>query len=229
MAGIVNIIDQVGDSKIRRFSSDASIFFYRAGMAIDADGSPHAYHPNNIGLDDIRNAGEPGNWYGVVTDTGKSSGEPIIQGSHDLAPGYFVSATSLVDTSKARIDSRRYVNAETIPYFVLPGNNTFGSKLGDFGFVINSKNSKSCGCIFADTGPADKIGEGSIALAKELGINPSPKNGGTDDGLAYVVFPGSRIGWPLPVDEIHQKATKLFKDWGGFAKMKQGLPSLNWD
>jgi Fungal chitosanase of glycosyl hydrolase group 75 len=229
MAVTVNIITKIGSSNIRMFSSDASIFFYRAGLAIDADGSPHAYHPNNIGLDDLANAGEDGNWYGVVTDSGRDSGDPIVQGDTDPAPGYYISATSLTDDSKERLDPRRYVDAETIPYFVLPGNHTFGARLGDFGFVVNSENGKGCGCIFADTGPANKIGEGSIALAEELGIaNTSPKNGGVDDGLAYIVFPGSRKGWPLSVGDIHQTATKLFKNWGGYAKIKQGLPNLDW-
>jgi len=28
-------------------------------MSIDADGAPNAYHPDNIGLDDLKNAGYP--------------------------------------------------------------------------------------------------------------------------------------------------------------------------
>jgi Fungal chitosanase of glycosyl hydrolase group 75 len=225
----VNIIDDVDDSHIRQFDTDSSIFFFRAGMAIDADGAYHAYHPDDIGLDWLDNAGSPGDWYGVVTDTGRGSGEPVIQGPGDPAPGYYVSATTLEDPSKARTDPRRYVNAETIPFFVLPGNKKMGARLGDFGYVVNSENGRGCGCIFADTGPANKIGEGSIALAKELGIsNTSPKDGGVDDGIAYIVFPGSKIGWPITVDEIHQKASKLFRDWGGMLKIKKGLPNLPW-
>jgi hypothetical protein len=229
MAVTVNVIEQVGDSKIRRFSSDSSIFFYRAGMAIDADGAPHSYHQDDQkGLDFLANGGEPGDWWALVTDTGKSNGSPVVQSATDPAPGFYISMTSLEDLGKSRTNPRRYVDAETIPYFVLPGNKKFGTKLGDFGFVVNPANGQSCGCIFADTGPADKIGEGSIALAKELGIKANPKAGGVDDGLAYVVFPGSSSGWPLAVDDIHQKATKLFKAWGGFAKIKQGLPNLEW-
>ncbi len=40
-------------------------FFYEAGMTIDADGAPNAYHPDNTGLDDLRNAGAPGYWEGL--------------------------------------------------------------------------------------------------------------------------------------------------------------------
>jgi hypothetical protein len=229
MTVTVDVIDILSETKIRRFSSDTKIFFFRAGMAIDADGSPHAYHPDDDpGLDDLANAGHPGDWWALVTDTGDSDGDPVVQGAKDPAPGFYISTTTLEDRKKDRKDPKRYVNAETIPFFVLPGNKRFGAKLGDFGFVVNSTNGKSCGCVFADTGPVDEVGEGSIALAKALGLNANPKNGGADDGLAYIIFPDSGAGWPLSADEIGKKATKLFENWGGMAKIKQGLPRLNW-
>src|SRR4051812_22059936 len=46
------------------------VVYWSSGMQIDADGCPRAYHPKNIGLDWLANAGEPGNWYGLVTDDG---------------------------------------------------------------------------------------------------------------------------------------------------------------
>jgi hypothetical protein len=226
MAISIDKIDMIGESYIRRFSTDPSVFFFRAGMMVDADGSPRAYHQDNSkGLDFLGNAGVDGNWWALVTDNEEN---PIVQGAGAPAPGFYISMTSLVDPSKRQNDPKRYVDAETIPYFVLPGNQKFSANLGDFGFVVNPSNGKSCGCIFADTGPEGKIGEGSIALAKKLGINSNPKGGGVEDGLAYIVFPGTKSGWPLSADEIHQKASKLFASWGGLAKIKQGLPNLNW-
>jgi Fungal chitosanase of glycosyl hydrolase group 75 len=225
----VIVIDQLGETKVRKFSTDSSIFFFRAGLAIDADGAPHAYHPkDDPGLDYLENAGEPGDWWALVTDTGESDGDPIIQGSQDLAPGFYISTTTLEDQSKKRTDPKRYVDSEAIPFFVLPNNKQFGAKLGDFGFVVNSANGKSCGCVFADTGPDDELGEGSIALAKALGIDANPRDGGVDDGLAYIVFPSSGPGWPSSADEIKKKATKLFETWGGMEKIKEGLPRLDW-
>jgi hypothetical protein len=229
MTIVINIIDEVGDSKIRRFSSDTSIFFYRAGMMVDADGSPHAYHQDNTkGLDFLGNAGVPGDWWALVTDTGESDGKPIVQGARDPAPGFYISMTSLEDSSKKPTDPYRYVDAEVIPYFVLPSDRNFGAELGDFGIVVNPSNQKVCGCVFADIGPADEIGEGSISLAKALGINANPKNGGVADGLAYIVFPGTKSGWPLSVAEIRKKSSKLFEDWGGINKIESGLPNLAW-
>jgi Fungal chitosanase of glycosyl hydrolase group 75 len=66
-------------------------------LGIDADGSPHAYHPNGSppGLDYLANAGKPGNWYGIVTDNQKASGNPVVQGSSDPAPGFYISSTAL--------------------------------------------------------------------------------------------------------------------------------------
>jgi len=39
-------------------------FLFVSGMAIDADGSPHAYNPSDTGLDNFANGGRPGNWWG---------------------------------------------------------------------------------------------------------------------------------------------------------------------
>ena len=62
---------------------------FEGGMMVDADGSPQAYHPppdERKGLDNLADAGEPGNWWGIVTDNGKGSGNPVVQGSNDPAP-----------------------------------------------------------------------------------------------------------------------------------------------
>ena len=45
-------------------------FFYESGMTIDADGAPNAYHPDNLGLDDLANAGTPGSWEGLAKNCG---------------------------------------------------------------------------------------------------------------------------------------------------------------
>jgi hypothetical protein len=47
--------------------------------------------------------------------------------------------------------------------------------------------------VFADTGPADIIGEASYAMASALGIDPNPATGGIDSGVAYLVFKGSQV------------------------------------
>ena len=199
-------------------------FFFTAGMAIDADGAPDAYHPDDIGKDYLANAGRPGNWWALVTDNGKSSGRPLIQQAGDPKPGFYISPTALEDRTKAARDPKRYVDSNTIPYLVLPSNQRGGARLGDFGVVINSNNGKSAYAIFADLGPRNKIGEGSIALAERLGIASNPRRGGASRGVVYVVFSGSGNGRPRSLDEIESEGKSLFENWGGMRQLDACLP-----
>jgi len=197
----------------------ASAVFFQAGMTIDADGAPNAYNPENTGLDDISNAGVPGHWDGVVQD---EDGDPYIQGPDDPFPGYYVSCTSLCDRSKRSIDPRRYVDASKIPYVVLPGGlaRQAGMRLGDFALVVNLRNDSSSYAIFADVGT---LGEGSIALADNLGIHSDARVGGTRGGILYVIFPGSGNGSPRTVEEINSEAATHAHRWGGINRVNACL------
>jgi len=200
---------------------------YQTGLNVDADGSPFAYHPrhgSDKGLDYLGNAGKPGNWWGIATDNGKGSGNPVIQNANDPAPGYYVSTTSLQDPNFKRTDPRAYVNASEIPFIVLPlRHKNFGGHLGDLGAVVNLKNGKIAYVIAADEGPPNKLGEGSVALAKALGVNASAKSGGTSNGIAYCFFPGSGNRRPQTLAEINKTASALFSQFGGTSKLKELL------
>jgi hypothetical protein len=191
----------------------SAAFFYEAGMTIDADGAPNAYHPDNIGLDDLANAGSPGNWQGLAKD---ADGEPFVQGPNDPFPGYYVSATALADRTKPVNDPARYVDASKIPFIVLPGGmaRQMGARPGDFAFVFNQRNGKSSYAIFGDVGPSERIGEGSMALAENLGIRSDARNGGARRGILFLVFPGSGNGRPRPIEEISAESEKLLQAWG---------------
>ncbi len=170
------------------------------------------YHPTNdkIALDFKAN-GFP---FALV----KVNGKPIIQGPNDPAPGFFVSTTSLEDTTKAETDPRRYVDSETISYIVLPPALVGSGKarLGDFAVVIDRKNGKSSFAIFADIGPKKNLGEGSIALAKALELKKDPKHGGPVADLIYIVFPGSNPDHrPKSQEEINTRGAEAFALWGG--------------
>jgi hypothetical protein len=193
---------------------ESSAFFFESSLTVDADGAPNAYHPDNLGLDNLANAGAPGSWSGLAAD---KSGAPYIQGSDDLFPGYYVSSTSLYDLTKAASDPARYVDASRIPYIVLPEgmDSQSGAHLGDFAVVFNLQNGMSSPAIFADTGPPDRIGEGSVALAENLGLWPDARSGGTTRGILYLVFPGSGNGNPRSIEEINSEAERLYRFWGG--------------
>jgi hypothetical protein len=66
---------------------------------------------------------------------------------------------------------------------VLPSGGSAGAKLGDLAVVFNGKNGKIVNAIYADVGPSNKIGEGSIALAEALAIPSSPRTGGVSSGV----------------------------------------------
>ena len=112
---------------------DGSVRFF-AGATIDGDGAngqfgqPPCYAPASYEgqtLDILANAGEPGNWYGVITSTGKKTGKPIVQKKTDPCPGAYVSATSLYLPGKngePLPDSSplKYVDSATYPFFPVP-------------------------------------------------------------------------------------------------------------
>jgi hypothetical protein len=226
----LKFLKRIGYSDINTLEDDDSAFFYEGGMMIDADGGYHAYHPDNkSGLDYLGNAGRPGNWWALVTDNGEPNGRPVIQTAADPAPGFYISTTSLEDPNYDRKDPRRYVNAEAVNFIVLPGRLGLGAKLGDFAVVIRPATAAYDYAVYADVGPANKIGEGSIALAAALGIPSSPKTGGVGHGIVYIVFPGSAQGWPHSQPEIDQNAAGLFSSWGGIDKAKDCFPHLEWN
>jgi hypothetical protein len=93
-------------------------------------------------------------------------------------------------------------------------------RLGDLGAAYNIANGKMCFAQFCETGPATKIGEGSIALAQALGINSSPKHGGVDTRqIVYVIFPSTGVGRGLSAQEINTKTAPIFEAWGGAGRM----------
>lgn len=98
---------------------------------------------------------------------------------------------------------------------MLPSDKRGNAKLGDFGLVVNQANNKSSYAIFADIGPAERIGEGSIALAKALEIRSDPRRGGTASGIIYLIFPNSGNGKPRTIEEINVAGERLFQAWGG--------------
>lgn len=209
-----------GDEVVRqvpiwRLQNDA-VFFFASGMTIDADGAPNAYNPKDTGLDDLSNAGQPGHWDGIIAD---DEGNPVVQGPNDPFPGYYISCTALSDWTKERIDPTRYVDASKIPYIALPGElaRDSGTRLGDLAVVVNTRNGRFSYAIFADIG---RLGEGSIALADNLGIWSDARQGGRWGGMLYLVFPGSGEHRPMSVEEINQRTETLFHDWGGLEHVR---------
>lgn len=183
-------------------------FTWTAGLAVDGDGSPRCYHPDNHGgLDDLANAGSPGAWWGIACD---DHGEPYVQTATDPAPGFYVSQTALGDHRWPERDPRRYVDAGRVAYLAIPPELTaLGVHLGDVALV--EFRGEWAPAIVADIGPRGKLGEGSIALARALGIPDSPRHGGVGAGVRVTVWPASatRVPWPRSMEGITAEAVKL--------------------
>ncbi|HEY6253759.1 MAG TPA: glycoside hydrolase family 75 protein [Candidatus Angelobacter sp.] len=195
--------------------------FFTAGMTIDADGAPNAYAPHNRGLDYTANARGAHGWVALVTS---QSGHPVIQ-KHGAYRGYYVSTTSLQQSNMYdERDPKKYIDATKVPYIALPPDfaKRFNIILGDLALVLNRANGRSAYAIFADVGPKGRIGEGSIALAKRLGIPADPRHDSAEDGVTYLIFPGSA----LPADRhitarnIKSSAARLYHRWGGTQRLR---------
>lgn len=225
---IATVKDSSGKSvDVYQDDGDAA-FFYLAAMSVDADGSPRAYHPRDYpvdrhtGLDNPAHAGKPGNWWALATDNDKPSGTPLVQKASDPAPGYWISMTAL--SSGAPSNPKSYVDAEVIPYIVMP-TGLGGAKKGDFGIVLNTQNGKFTGAIFADTNPA--VGEASIACAEALSVPKDARNGGiSKQVIGYLLFPKSGNGKPRPLTEVLSNAETLFEEWGGKARLEKLLKQI---
>jgi hypothetical protein len=161
---------------------------YTAGAAICADGAngqrgkPPAYRADDTGSDFLANGGmaiEHGkvvcahDWARKVVLLGEDNQPRVFDG------GTIASMTWYRNPHLRADDPAAYVDAETVPYIVVPPmivRKTYGVVRGAKARV--TWNGKSVDCVVAELGPHDRIGEMSIAAARALGIPASPRHGG---------------------------------------------------
>ena len=117
---------------------DSAPVVYFSGMAIDADGAPNAYHPDDHdGLDDLKHAGDGAKWWALVLDKRRN---PVVQQSGEFA-GYYVSMTWLEreDGRFPPTDPKHWIDARVVPYIAVPRTvlNAGGIGKGDLAYVVN--------------------------------------------------------------------------------------------
>ena len=126
---------------------------------------------------------------------------PLATDANGAPTGFFVSTTSLFDPAFAATDPRRYLDARTVPHFVLPGGESgpfgtaHGIKLGDIALI--ARGNRGVFAVFADAGPRDKLGEASPAVITRLAGAPDVTNrlpSAITAGVTTLVFAGSRNG-----------------------------------
>lgn len=171
--------------------SDAA-WIITTGFAIDADGSPRAYGPNDSGLDFTANGGPADDPYGY--ELNHVTGKPFVQGVDapaysEATRGMYVSATTYERKEFPANDCRRYLDSEVVMFGVVPS--SFRRHVA--GIVLGCKmlvryNGAQVEAVAGDIGP--RFGEGSIALAKALGIPANPRHGGVGHGVEWRTYPG---------------------------------------
>jgi hypothetical protein len=199
-------------------------------MTLDADGAPKAYHPNDhdparpnrcpasgLGLDCPANAGYPeGDFAFAACPAGGQvpcdTHGHALQGPQDQAPGYLVSATSF--QAQPVWLQKNHVDAAVVPYVALPGGDTFRaaanaagvSKIaGQIGVVYDRKTKKMVPVLVGDTSSRigsrfAHLGEGSIALTRELRGKDNPRNQSiSDKNILVVVFEGTPVAKTSPL------------------------------
>jgi hypothetical protein len=91
----------------------------------------------------------------------------------------------------------RYLNAERLPYIVVPAAsgiwNHRADQIGGASVAAVVYRDRVQYAVVGDTGPQDLIGEASYATAKALGIRPDPHGGGANSGVTYIVFKDSQV------------------------------------
>jgi hypothetical protein len=222
----------IDEKKTNIYQTAGGTYTFTCGAAICVDGAPNAYGPNDSGTDANKAAGHNKgdaqtykrgdngrhllvegkkvpeklygntNWWGVVTNTGKNDGAPIVKTEGDHA-GFYISTTSYnyAGFGTRKDVQERYVNANIVPYAVLSkefldflkAKKLTPVKLGDLIHVKNNDNGSEIWTGFLEgRNEDDRIGEVSKAAAEVLGINSDPRKGGVDAPIiTYTVYPNT--------------------------------------
>lgn len=216
LADLANDWQNVGAVELRPIAKNSQGWFrVCADMDVDGDGAnghnggKPCYAPRNYGkptLDDLAMAGHPGNWWGVVTDTGRGDGTPLIQGLDMPAPGAYISQTSYTllgpdGAPLANGSPDKYLDSDRVPFIVLP---LLAAQLAGAEIVLGCQsfvryNGSWAPCVVGDKGPTRKIGEGSPALCRAIGVNPSARNGGVDELSVWYYW---KPGQPAVVNDV---------------------------
>lgn len=108
-----------------------------------------------------------------------SDGYPCVHGKDSDHSGYFISATTLEQDAPVRPDGcapSRFIDAEQIPFFVLPGGGFGNVRIGDI-VIARMETGARDRLVFgivADAGPIHRFGEGSVALNQALLAKSDP-------------------------------------------------------
>ena len=226
---------------LRRIQGTTPVFF-QSKLSCDVDGSPNAYHPldDRLSLDVIESAegmreGDRPNGAIVVQPSPDIvvwvGGKPFIQPDGEFK-GFYVSETTLQNTTMPVIDPHRYLDARHIQYIVLPRGMVPEAKIGDLAIVYDPVAKTVAAAIYGDIGPSSEAGEAALATLQRLGMaatDGKSSPGQLRDDLFYLVFPNTAARlqqaepWPHQQSTIDGLASDEFAKWGGIDRVEAVL------
>lgn len=177
-------------------------------------------------------------FYGAATpaDQGPGAHRPCLQTAGPDA-GAMVSTTSrAANPGLGRCDQRRYLNALSLPFIIVPGGSRLaarGMRLGDLAVVVNPANGRMVYAMVGDTGPQRGLGEGSVALNMALlGQTALPRTRAEARRLALprtftFVMPGARISRPYTPARIAAAGAAALDKLGGPARLRACLDAAD--
>lgn len=165
--------------------------------------------------------------------------------------GFLVSATALHKPNVSdACDISNYVDALVTPAIVIPKKPAGGTsewesrnaKVGDLVVAMRPDQTDTVFAVVGDTGPSNKLGEGSVALNGALlkktappvnylelrGKHPFQGKGWSAPRTAVLVFTGTRdTGNPYMTPErINQAAGEKFTAWGGMPRLQACIRAM---
>ena len=200
MSRIIGTIVNEGFTCVITEESDGRVHFV-ADADIDADGAngqhggPVAYKADDSGTEALANGGMMIRYGTVVCAHDWARSIVILDTDNQpkvFPNGVIASMTWYRDLGKPATDPTAYVDAETVPYIVVPPvviQQTMGVVRGCKARA--TFRGKSVDAVVADRGPSKKVGELSISAARALEIPSSPRTGGTETPeVLYELWPG---------------------------------------
>lgn len=158
--------------------------------------------------------------------------------------GFLVSMTAIRATNSGAqgdCDQSKWVDALTVPAFVLPGGSQFGpggAGLGNVvvGLTLHQPRRITLG-IVGDIGPHNEIGEASVEMNRVLngmpqGATPTNRvdaeNRFQGPKTLFLVLPGqsNRISQPINAETVKSFAEARFNAWGGVARLEACMPEI---
>ena len=127
-----------------------------------------------------------------------------------------------IDRLKADVDSLKrfsFLIASTDPYIVLPGiftRDKNAGKIGDYAVVVYG--GQLYPAIVGDIGPADRVGEASLRIAKEINARSTASNRPVSElKVSYLIFPmtAETPFGPPDLEKIYARCEELVQQMGG--------------